>query len=72
MANQLVKISYSLMFYVEAAVMIAVTILLIAFFREVRHLGITVSVPSAVRHEDECSVTPVSYTHLTLPTILRV
>ena len=41
MANQLVKISYSLMFYVEAAVMIAVTILLIAFFREVRHLGIT-------------------------------
>ena len=57
-ANQLVKISYSLMFYVEAAVMIAVTILLIAFFREVRHLGITVSVPSAVRHEDECSVTP--------------
>ena len=44
-ANQLVKISYSLMFYVEAAVMIAVTILLIAFFREVRHLGITVLVP---------------------------
>ena len=56
-ANQLIKISYSLMFYVEAAVMIAVTILLIAFFREVRHLGITVSVPSAVRHEDKRSVT---------------
>lgn len=60
-ANQLVKISYSLMFYVEAAVMIAVTILLIAFFREVRHLGITVSVPSAVRHEDECSVTHAEF-----------
>lgn len=60
-ANQLVKISYSLMFYVEAAVMIAVTILLIAFFREVRHLGITVSVPSAVRHEDERSVTHAEF-----------
>ncbi|MDU1019731.1 MAG: MFS transporter [Bifidobacterium breve] len=42
-ANQLIKISYSLMFYVEAAVMIAVTILLIVFFREVRHL--TTSTP---------------------------
>lgn len=60
-ANRLVKISYSLMFYVEAAVMIAVTILLIAFFREVRHLGITVSVPSAVRHEDERSVTHAEF-----------
>ena len=44
-ANQLIKISYSLMFYVEAAVMIAVTILLIVFFREVRHL--TTSAPAA-------------------------
>lgn len=44
-ANQLVKVSYSLMFYVEAAVMIAVTALLIAFFREVRHLGIAAPVP---------------------------
>ncbi|MBW3091112.1 MFS transporter [Bifidobacterium miconisargentati] len=49
-ANQLVKVSYSLMFYVEAAVMVAVTVLLIAFFREVRHLGITAPGPSgAVR-----------------------
>ena len=67
MANQLVKISYSLMFYVEAAVMIAVTILLIAFFREVRHLGITVSVPSAVRHEDECSVTHAEFAGIERP-----
>ena len=66
-ANQLVKISYSLMFYVEAAVMIAVTILLIAFFREVRHLGITVSVPSAVRHEDECSVTHAEFAGIERP-----
>lgn len=44
-ANQLIKISYSLMFYVEAAVMISVTILLIVFFREVRHL--TTSAPAA-------------------------
>lgn len=42
-ANQLIKISYSLMFYVEAAVMIAVTILLIVFFREVRHLTTSAS-----------------------------
>ncbi|MBT1171532.1 MFS transporter [Bifidobacterium sp. SO4] len=49
-ANQLVKVSYSLMFYVEAAVMVAVTVLLIAFFREVRHLGIAVPGPGgAVR-----------------------
>lgn len=46
-ANQLVKVSYSLMFYVEAAVMAAVTALLIAFFREVRHLGIAVPGPAA-------------------------
>ncbi|MBT1172577.1 MFS transporter [Bifidobacterium sp. MA2] len=46
-ANQLVKVSYSLMFYVEAAVMIAVTALLVAFFREVRHLGIAVPGPTA-------------------------
>lgn len=39
-ANQLVRISYSLMFYVEAAVMVGVTALLIAFFREARHLGL--------------------------------
>lgn len=44
-ANQLVKVSYSLMFYVEVAVMVGVTVLLIAFFREVRHLGIAVSKP---------------------------
>lgn len=44
-ANQLVKVSYSLMFYVEAAVMFAVTILLVGFFREVRHLGIAVPKP---------------------------
>ncbi|MBT1175841.1 MFS transporter [Bifidobacterium sp. LC6] len=44
-ANQLVKVSYSLMFYVEAAVMIGVTILLIAFFREVKHLGLAVPGP---------------------------
>ncbi len=44
-ANQLVKVSYSLMFYVEAAVMVGVTVLLIAFFREVRHLGIAVPKP---------------------------
>ena len=44
-ANQLVKVSYSLMFYVEAAVMVAVTALLIVFFREVRHLGIAAPVP---------------------------
>lgn len=42
-ANQLVKVSYSLMFYVEAAVLIAVTALLVLFFREVRHLGIAVA-----------------------------
>lgn len=46
-ANQLVKVSYSLMFYVEAAVMVAVTVLLIAFFREVRHLGLAVPGPAA-------------------------
>ncbi|KAB7786453.1 MFS transporter [Bifidobacterium cebidarum] len=45
-ANQLVKVSYSLMFYVEAAVMIGVTGLLVVFFREVKHLGI--AVPGAV------------------------
>lgn len=39
-ANQLVKISYSLMFYVEAAVLIGVTLLLVTFFREARHLGL--------------------------------
>ena len=39
-ANQLVKVSYSLMFYVEAAVLVGVTVLLVVFFREVRHLGL--------------------------------
>lgn len=34
-ANQLVKISYALMFYVEAAVLVFATILMIVFFREV-------------------------------------
>lgn len=34
-ANQLVKISYSLMFYVEAAVLVFATILMIVFFKEV-------------------------------------
>lgn len=41
-ANQLVKVSYALMFYVEAIVMIAVTVLLVVFFREARHLGLAV------------------------------
>ncbi|KFI94429.1 permease of the major facilitator superfamily protein [Bifidobacterium saguini DSM 23967] len=45
-ANQLVKVSYSLMFYVEAAVMLAVTGLLMVFFREVKHLGITAPGPN--------------------------
>ncbi len=35
-ANQLVKISYSLMFYAEAAVLVFATILMIVFFKEVR------------------------------------
>lgn len=39
-ANQLVRISYSLMFYVEAAVLAAVTVLLIAFFRGARAHGL--------------------------------
>lgn len=34
-ANQLVKISYALMFYVEAAVLVFATILMIVFFKEV-------------------------------------
>ena len=34
-ANQLVKISYALMFYAEAAVLVFATILMIVFFREV-------------------------------------
>ncbi|PLS23873.1 MFS transporter [Bifidobacterium imperatoris] len=46
-ANQLVKISYSLMFYVEATVMIGVTILLMIFFREVKHLGMAVPAPGS-------------------------
>ncbi|NMM98633.1 permease [Bifidobacterium sp. DSM 109959] len=53
-ANQLVKVSYSLMFYVEAAVMIGVTALLVAFFREVKHLGI--AVPVAVAHSARTAV----------------
>ncbi|WP_278587787.1 MDR family MFS transporter [Bifidobacterium scardovii] len=32
-ANQLVKVSYALMFYTEAAVLVAVTVMLIVFFR---------------------------------------
>nr|WP_276312780.1 MFS transporter [Bifidobacterium felsineum] len=54
-ANQLVKVSYSLMFYVEAAVMIGVTVLLFAFFREVKHLGIAVPGPDSqsVANPDE-------------------
>lgn len=44
-ANQLVKISYALMFYVEAAILVGVTVLLAVFFREVGHLGITVPGP---------------------------
>lgn len=35
-ANQLVKISYALMFYAEAAVLVFATILMIVFFKEVR------------------------------------
>lgn len=35
-ANQLVKISYSLMFYVEAAVLVFATMLMVVFFKEVR------------------------------------
>lgn len=46
-ANQLVKVSYSLMFYVEAAVLVGVTVLLIVFFREVRHLGLLSAVVAA-------------------------
>ena len=46
-ANQLVKVSYSLMFYVEAAVLVGVTALLIVFFREVRHLGLLPAVGGA-------------------------
>lgn len=42
-ANQLVKVSYALMFYVEAAVLVGVTLLLVAFFREARHLGLAVA-----------------------------
>lgn len=34
-ANQLVKISYSLMFYVEAAVLVFATMLMVVFFKEV-------------------------------------
>ena len=44
-ANQLVKVSYSLMFYVEAAVMIGVTALLAVFFREAGHLGLALPRP---------------------------
>ncbi len=33
-ANQLVKISYALMFYAEAAVLVFATILMIVFFRK--------------------------------------
>ena len=33
-ANQLVKISYSLMFYAEAAVLVFATLLMMAFFKE--------------------------------------
>ena len=33
-ANQLVKISYSLMFYAEAAVLVFATLLMIVFFKE--------------------------------------
>ena len=49
-ANQLVKFSYALMFYVEAAVLIGVTLLLVAFFREARHLGLMI--PGASRSAD--------------------
>lgn len=42
-ANQLVKASYALMFYVEAAVMLAVCVLLTVFFGETRHLGLAQS-----------------------------
>lgn len=34
-ANQLVKISYALMFYVEAAVLVFATVLMVVFFKEV-------------------------------------
>ncbi|NMM94842.1 permease [Bifidobacterium sp. DSM 109957] len=50
-ANQLVKVSYALMFYVEAVVMVAVAILLVAFFREARHLGLSLPKPGEARQE---------------------
>ncbi|KAA8816607.1 MFS transporter [Bifidobacterium callitrichos] len=59
-ANQLVKVSYSLMFYVEAAVMLAVTILLVGFFREVRHLGIAVPKPGDAAVRADSDVAPTS------------
>nr|WP_181281282.1 MFS transporter [Bifidobacterium callitrichos] len=67
-ANQLVKVSYSLMFYVEAAVMIAVTILLVGFFREVRHLGIAVPRPGVASARPE---SPDSSESGVAPTSLR-
>nr|WP_274619152.1 MFS transporter [Bifidobacterium amazonense] len=38
-ANQLVKISYTLMFYAEAVILIVATAMLVAFFYEARKLG---------------------------------
>lgn len=67
-ANQLVKVSYSLMFYVEAAVMLAVTILLVGFFREVRHLGIAVPGPGDASARPE---SPDSSEFGVAPTSLR-
>ena len=48
-ANQLVKISYSLMFYAEAAVLVFATLLMMAFFKEaglgVHGVGRSVNAP---------------------------
>ena len=70
-ANQLVKVSYSLMFYVEAAVMIAVTALLIAFFREVRHLGIAVPVPGPAPGPGDAAASPDLSAQSPAPASLR-
>ena len=50
-ANQLVRISYALMFYVEAAILVGVTALLAVFFREVGHRGVMIPGP----RPDACS-----------------
>lgn len=57
-ANQLVRVSYSLMFYVEAAVLVAVTALLAVFFHEARVHGLLAAgAPAAAAGPAEASGT---------------